>query len=272
MQFTTAEAGNSNSPAPVAGQHCIACRQPIASTYYALGDKLLCPVCRERVIAGPSGSQFGRVVRATLMGLGAGLLGALIWFLIRRVAQLEIGLVAILVGFMVGKAVRKGSGGRGGRGYQVLAVALTYCCIAANYMPDVVEAVFRVAREHRSKAALQPGVDNKSQTGSATGDAAGKAASGSPENPKPQVGLARTIGAMALLVLLVIALSLATPFLPGAQNIIGLLIIGFALWEAWKFNARRPLPISGPYQMGPQPSVATTVEIANPGSAGGTSA
>jgi hypothetical protein len=32
------------------------------------------------------------------------------------------------------------------------------------------------------------------------------------------------------------------------------------------------LPISGPYQMGPQPSVATTVEIANPGSAGGTSA
>ena len=31
------------------------------------------------------------------------------------------------------------------------------------------------------------------------------------------------------------------PFLAGAENIIGLLIIAFALWEAWKFNARRGL-------------------------------
>jgi len=44
---------------------------------------------------------------------------------------------------------------------------------------------------------------------------------------------------------------LAAPFLAGAQNLIGLLIIGFALWEAWKFNARRQVPISGPYQIGP---------------------
>jgi hypothetical protein len=40
----------------------------------------------------------------------------------------------------------------------------------------------------------------------------------------------------------------------GAQSVIGLLIIGFALWEAWKFTAHRPLPISGPYHMGPQPA------------------
>jgi hypothetical protein len=37
------------------------------------------------------------------------------------------------------------------------------------------------------------------------------------------------------------------------SNVIGLLIIGFALWEAWKLNAHRPLPISGPYQISAAP-------------------
>src|SRR6185312_6446610 len=82
------------------------------------------------------------------------LIGAVIWFVIRRATQLEIGLVAILVGFLVGKAVRSGSGNRGGRGYQVLAVLITYCCIAANYMPDIIEAIFTQAKaSHAADAA-----------------------------------------------------------------------------------------------------------------------
>jgi hypothetical protein len=60
---------------------------------------------------------------------------------------------------------------------------------------------------------------------------------------------------VVLLLVLVFALSLAAPFLAGVENLIGLLIIGFALWEAWKLNARRPLQISGPYQIAPAPAV-----------------
>jgi len=40
----------------------------------------------------------------------------------------------------------------------------------------------------------------------------------------------------------------------GAQNIIGLLIIGFALWEAWKMNARKDGTLVGPYHLAPQPT------------------
>jgi hypothetical protein len=272
LQFTTAESGSSNSAAAESGQNCLVCHQPIVSTYFALGDKLLCPACCARVNAGPTGSRLGRVTKASFMGLGAGLVGALIWFAIRRVTHLEIGLVAVLVGFMVGKAVRKGSGDRGGRRYQVLAVVLTYCCIAANYMPDVLEAALNTARKHRAAAAAQPGADVNVQPRPAKGDAAPGPAAGPARNPAPPVTLGQAIEAAFLLLVLVFAFSLAVPFLGGFQNLIGILIIGFALWEAWKLNARRRLPITGPYQMGTRPMPATAVEIVTRSPSGGASA
>ena len=55
------------------------------------------------------------------------------------------------------------------------------------------------------------------------------------------------------------AFSLAAPFLVGAQNIIGLLIIGFALFEAWKINKRVPVRIAGPFQLAPLPATAPSV-------------
>jgi hypothetical protein len=33
------------------------------------------------------------------------------------------------------------------------------------------------------------------------------------------------------------------------KNPIGLLILGFALWEAWKFTKYYPIPITGPYEL-----------------------
>jgi hypothetical protein len=233
LQFLRAEPGTANSPAKAVGRACILCRQPIVSTYYALRDKVLCPACRVRVTAPLPGSEVGRVIKASFMGLGAGLVGALIWFAVRRAIHLEIGLVAILVGFMVGKAVRKGSGGRGGRGYQILAVVLTYFCIAANYMPDIVESLVKALHE-RHIVATDPGM-------------------------------------IARLTIAVVERALEVPFLPGAENMIGLLIIGFALFEAWKFNLRRPLPISGPYQMAPRPAQSATVAIAAADAPGGIS-
>lgn len=57
------------------------------------------------------------------------------------------------------------------------------------------------------------------------------------------------LGALMLLVA-------AIPFLAGVKNLLGLLIIGFGLWEAWKLNRRTDLSISGPFQVGAAPVVA----------------
>jgi len=50
------------------------------------------------------------------------------------------------------------------------------------------------------------------------------------------------IGALALL-------AAAIPILAGFSNIIGLLIIGIAVFEAWKLNRRVVLKITGPYRV-----------------------
>ncbi len=271
LQFGTVEpAVTTPTPATRAaavstpGQGCAGCGRPITSTYYAARDKLICPQCYAQVNAPPTGSKLARVLKATVFGLGAGLVGAAIWFALRRFAHIQIGLVAILVGYMVGKAVRQGSGGLGGRGYQVLAVVLTYACISANYMPDVLEELVTAVRNESHQTTTAP-VAAADSAGTAPGSVvpttqqAGQAIQPSPANPdavdsapaKPHGGPVQKAFALALLFVITFGVSLTAPFLGSP---IGLLIIGFALWEAWKFNTPRRLAITGPYQIGtPQP-------------------
>jgi hypothetical protein len=56
------------------------------------------------------------------------------------------------------------------------------------------------------------------------------------------------------LVIYVFVFACAVPFLAGAQNFMGWIIIGIALYEAWKINRRVPLEITGPYKIAPASS------------------
>jgi ABC-type uncharacterized transport system permease subunit len=49
---------------------------------------------------------------------------------------------------------------------------------------------------------------------------------------------------------MLLALTLALPFLGGLENAMGLLIIGIGLYEAWKVNRIPALSVSGPYAVG----------------------
>ena len=73
--------------------------------------------------------------RALVFGLAAGLVAAVIWFAIVAVTHYQIGFVAVLVGWLVGRAVVIGSGERRGRRLQVLAAALTVATmVVAEYL------------------------------------------------------------------------------------------------------------------------------------------
>jgi hypothetical protein len=39
------------------------------------------------------------------------------------------------------------------------------------------------------------------------------------------------------------------PFLMGFENAIGILIIGFALWQAFRMNARAKIDLQGPFRL-----------------------
>lgn len=54
----------------------------------------------------------------------------------------------------------------------------------------------------------------------------------------------------AAALIVVIPIAYALPFLSGFDNAIGILIIGFALYQAWKMTVKRVIVWDGPFQVG----------------------
>jgi hypothetical protein len=233
LQLDRAEPVAAGGPAPSPGPlTCAACRQPIAGQYFELNGNVACGPCRDGIVQhlqGPLGSR--RFWRAFWFGSGAAVVSALLWWGATVIANgSEYGFVAIIVGLIVGAAVKKGGRGRGGRKLQLLALLLTYSSIAVAHMPLVIK-VF--ADQH-----------TKNET------AAG------PKKPDEPLTAGKAIAAVALAIVVTFVIACIAPFLGGAQSILGLMIIGFALWEAWKINRAPDLKVTGPFRVGEQVVVA----------------
>jgi hypothetical protein len=72
-----------------------------------------------------------RVGKAALFGIGGGIAGGAVYTAVLAALNINAALITILIGWLVGKGVHKGSDGRGGRGYQILAVVITYMSIGS---------------------------------------------------------------------------------------------------------------------------------------------
>ena len=126
----------SSAPAKALEVTCVVCAKSVGAEYYTANGKPICANCRAVVMsAAATPRSAGPLLLAGLLGLGAAIAGAAIYYGVIAIAHVEIGIVAILIGYMVGWAVRKGGGGRGGRRFQILAVALTYFSVGLAYSP-----------------------------------------------------------------------------------------------------------------------------------------
>jgi len=208
---------------------CGSCDSAIAHVYHELNGRIFCDRCRRNVeISLNGGSRFGRAMRATAAGAGTAIGCALVYLAFTTITGYELALLTVFIGYGVGRAVRWGSNGRGGWAYQTLAVGLTYFAIVTSYAPPVIKG-------------LKAGVD-KSAAAAATG------ASTTPDKPASEKP---TFAGVLLGVALVTLIVCAAPFLIGLKNVIGLVIIGVGLYEAWKTNRRLNLNFSGPHRMRP---------------------
>ena len=112
------EALDFDSPQPTDDQEppeltCTLCQEPIADTYFSTADAIYCSSCgrkAEEESQKPGAAGTGRLARAFSHGLGAAAIGTLVYFLVLWLTGYEIGLLAIAVGWFVGKAVYQGSG------------------------------------------------------------------------------------------------------------------------------------------------------------------
>jgi hypothetical protein len=198
LNFDAAEAVAGASGA----RTCTNCSSEITSVYHEANGQVVCADCRatlEDVMRGV-GSGGGRFGRALIFGLIGAAVGSGIYYGVLALTGYEIGLIAIVVGWLVGKGVSTGANHRGGWLYQALAIGLTYVAIVSTYIP----------------MAMKEGVD-------------------------------------APLVVMFIV-SLIAPVAAGFSNIIGMAIIGFALYQAWAMNRKLAIAFTGPYQVKPAPS------------------
>ena len=126
LQFDEAEPITPASSGPT----CARCKRPITDAYFEINGKVLCTSCRQYIEATfHGGSAAARVIKAIVFGAAASVVGAVLYYAILVATDHDIGLVAVAVWYIVGRAVRKGSDNRSGRFYQYLAVFLTYTSI-----------------------------------------------------------------------------------------------------------------------------------------------
>jgi hypothetical protein len=236
LQFDRAE-----FTAPVASLTCASCAQPIVQSYYEAGGKTICSTCRELRSGVTETRSTARLLRALAVGLAAAIAGSIVWWGVRKLTGYEIGLISIGIGIAVGRAVRWGGRNRGGLAYQLLAVALTYLSITGSYVPDVINELGK--HDEATQAPSTPSATATSTAPAATAKPVAVKASAASE----PVG----IGALLLGIGAIILMAASVPFFSGASNIIGILIIGFGLWEAWKINRRVDEVINGPFSVTP---------------------
>ena len=208
---------------------CGMCAKALTTEYYEANGATVCAECCNTLRAvGTEGSSLTRGVRALGAGAAAALAGSILYYAILAISGYEFGLIAIVVGMAVGKAVNWGAYGRGGWRYQTMAMALTYLAIVTSYVPLIISEMGKqpVAVEASAKA--------------------GETAAPAPQTPPAAEAPPTLVGAIAAITILV-GLVLAIPFLAGIENIMGLIIIGIGLYEAWKFNRKGQVTITGPH-------------------------
>jgi len=246
-QFATAEYAAS-------GDVCKSCKQPIKGAYYRINGVLACERCTTQLQSQIPKDNHAAFLRALLFGIGAAILGLILYAAFGIITGIEIGYVALAVGWLIGKAMRKGSNGVGGRRYQISAAVLTYAAVSMAAVPIYISQASKEKAAKPQHAQSSPsstpssGMDGASGSPQASNDNASEAAG------KPKISFFTALGALALL-------GLASPFLElqsPLSGAIGLVILFVGIRFAWQQTGAPNIDIVGPFQSTPPAAPATS--------------
>jgi hypothetical protein len=222
------------------GDHCHFCHQPIGTTYYRTNSAMTCASCADKMGRELAPDTHASFLRAIIYGIGAAILGMILYATFAIVTGIVIGYAALAVGWIVGKAMITGSKGVGGKRYQIVAVLLTYAAVSTAAIPIWIH----YAGQHK-----QTQQSTHKQTSGAEPNSDSDELQGTPPSSRPG-----GIAAMGTL----LALGLASPFLELSGDfvggMIGLVILFVGMRFAWRFTAARAPDISGPFDNAPQPA------------------
>jgi hypothetical protein len=239
LQFQQAEPLPAEPVVDPNAPRCVVCKNPIGATYYHAQGHTVCPGCAQKIQTGQQAPAPVSLARAFLYGAGAAVAGSILYAAVAILLNLEIGIIAIVVGFMVGKAIRHASNGLGGRPQQILAVVLTYFSITSSYIP-----VFLYQWKHDPKRFEQSRQAAEKRKSEQAAEQRKSEQAAAPNARRPGIGV---IGALVTL----LVLFAAAPFFSlanGIGGLISLFIIFIGLRQAWKLTGRTQILVMGPYE------------------------
>lgn len=231
---------------------CKSCNQLVVGRYYRINGALACERCKEQLESQLPKDSHSAFVRGLIFGVGGAILGLSLYSAFGIITGLEIGYISLAVGYIVGKAMRMGSRGIGGRRYQILAVILTYAAVSMSAIPI---GISQYAKEKKEKPQTQvqkaPPADQESVEPSPE---PGPGGTPTPQPAKRKMSLGAALAGLALLGLASPFLELQDPF----HGVIGLVILLVGIRIAWQLTASPKIDIIGPFASQNPPAPAAT--------------
>jgi len=224
--------------AEFAGRTCTACRAAIGDTYYQIQGRDACPTCAQLRLATQNATDSGgKMFKGFLWGSGAAFLGSAGYALLLFM-NVQLSIVSIGIGWLVGTAIKKGTDGHTSRKYQVMAVLLTYLAIAFAFLPVMIVSL---VKDHKPAAASSKNPRSARPPQANDDDA----------TPKK----APAAGSLVLALIMAVGISIGLPLIVAFGSMPGglltLLIIFFGLQQAWVQTKPDDALVAGPYQNTP---------------------
>jgi hypothetical protein len=244
---------------------CTSCHTQISDQFYTASDHPYCLKCKTHIFDQKLGC--GGYLPAAGIGLVAAVLGAVLDFSVTAATDTQYGMIALIMGAMIGWGVRKGSRGRGGRLFQLMAVALTYLAISWSLSSLVVREMISpsepvVAATPDARSPFLPDFstpDAATPTPQATPTPeATPTPQATPEEAVPDPVVSETpntdqtaeplTGAgLAIGLVFVLAAGLALPIVVVFVDPINALLYALAMWQAGSMV--KPVTLEGPHSL-----------------------
>lgn len=232
--------------------HCQYCHQPVPNTYFRINDAMACPGCADKMRGELAKDTHAAYVRGVLYGIGAAIVGLILYAAFAITTGIIIGYVSLAVGWMVGTAMMKGSGGVGGRHYQITAALLTYAAVSMAAVPIWIHYAGKPRQTQQQKLAAE-----QRQLERESGQQAQPAAPETTVTSRPDVDQPSRGEVLVKLA----GIGIASPFLelwkrgPSFSWGIGIVILIVGIRIAWRITGAKPMVIFGPFENSKRPAV-----------------
>ena len=235
--YQGSSAGQSGRPGLGLGaENCQFCNRPIIGPHYIVNKSRSCEPCAKQARMGAPQDSPGAYRGALLLGIGAAVVGMVLYAAFTILTGIEIGYMSLAVGLLVGLAIMMGSNGIGGRRYQVTALLLTYAAVTVAAVPIGLG----LAMEQHVPLAQSRMVRQLAQESEPSG--------GDTETPASSQHAAPTL-ASAILMLLMYGLgSPVLAMMNPLHGIIGLVVLLAGLHIAWRITAAKRMKVKGPFR------------------------